>query len=292
MKEVRDDIQLLYDFWVVAKEGKLNVAADLLYTSSSNLSKRISTLEGYMNQTLMIRDNKGVKLTPAGEQLFKRIGSEMDSLTSIYDTSDKKGSLIIGTTRNIADNYLSKNLIEFKKNYPNVFIKIVTDNAANLNSYLIEHKIDFLIDYFPQINFIEKYNFETKILSEFKTCFACNKDFYKKIGNNITSLKELNNYNLVIPGSSRRRQMLDEILQRNNVVLNPTIEMPDSKLMVDFVKNTEYIGYFIKEELNDTDLIELNINEDLPLNSFGIVYLKNYNSNYHVKNFIKLILND
>ncbi len=66
MKEARNDIQLLYDFWVVAREGKLNVAANILDLTSSNLSKRISTLEGLMNQTLMIRDNKGIKLTLQG----------------------------------------------------------------------------------------------------------------------------------------------------------------------------------------------------------------------------------
>ena len=290
MKEARNDIQLLYDFWVVAREGKLNVAANILDLTSSNLSKRISTLEGLMNQTLMIRDNKGIKLTLQGKQLFKKIESEMANLTSIYGKADTKGSLIIGTTRNIADNYLATYLTIFKKKYPNVFIKIITDNASNLNTYLTEHKIDILIDYFPQINFTEKYDFETKSLNEFKTCFACSKDFYMKNGKYIESLKELNNYNLVIPGSSRRRQMLDEILQKNNIQLNPKIEMPDSKLMINFVERTEdYIGYFIENELAGTNLIKLKIKENLPSNSLGIVYLKNFNSNYNVKKFVELI---
>lgn len=39
--------------------------------------------------------------------------------------------------------------------------------------------------------------------------------------------------------------MLDEFLPKTNITLNPIIEMPDSKLMAEFI---DCIGYFIKEE--------------------------------------------
>lgn len=42
--------------------------------------------------------------------------------------------------------------------------------------------------------------------------------------------------------------MLDEVLQKTNITLNPIIEMPDSKLMAEFIKENDCIGYFIKEE--------------------------------------------
>ena len=143
----------------------------------------------------------------------------------------------------------------------------------------------------PHINSSEKYNFEVKTINEFHTCFACSKSFYEDNKNKIKSLSDLNNYKLVIPGSSRRRQMLDEILQSNNIVLNPTIEMPDSKLMIDFVNNNDYIGYFIEEELDNTELVKLDLKENMPTNAIGIIYHKKTINNT-AKTFVELVVSE
>ncbi len=68
--------------------------------------------------------------------------------------------------------------------------------------------------------------------------------------------------------------MLDEVLQKNNIVLKPKMQMPDSKLMYKIVQAKEFIGYFIENEIEDTDLVKLNLKEEMPVNSFGIVYSK------------------
>lgn len=131
---------------------------------------------------------------------------------------------------------LSDILSGFSKSNPNVKIKILIDSATNLNNYLIEHKIDVLIDYLPHINYSEKFNLEVKSLWQYKTCFACSKSFYEEIKDQIHSLSDLEKFKLVISGSSRRRQMLDNVLQKNNITLIPYHLMPDSKLMADFIK--------------------------------------------------------
>lgn len=292
MYNIRENLQLLWDFCIVAEELSISSAADKIYTSQSNLSKRMQTLENNLNIKLFISTNKGITLTSDGEKLYKDLTSKtlnnLISLNNVEDQTAFYGRIVIGTTRNIADNILAKYLSMYMKKYPNVEIKIITDNASNLNNFLLEHKIDVLIDYLPQINFTEKYDFVIKAFSEFKTCFACNNTYYDKIAKNIKSLNDLNNYNLIIPGSSRRRQMLDEVLQKNNVELSPQVEMPDSKLMADVVKNGNYIGYFIENEVEDYGLSKINLKEEMPVNAFGIVYSKD-TINFNAMNFINLI---
>ncbi len=294
MFDMRNNLSLLYDFYIVAKEKSFSDAAEKNVYSQSNLSRNIQKLEDELNLKLINRSNKGIKLTKDGENLYKTL-DEMFSNFSEYETNylsnndDLKGKIVIGTTRNIADNRLSEYLTKFYQKYPNVQVKIVTDNARNLNEYLINHKIDVLIDYLPQINFTEKSDLEIKNIGYFETCFACSQEFYNVVSKDIKSIEDLKRYKLIIPGSSRRRQGLDSILQPKNIELSPIIEMPDSKLMAEFIKSNNCIGYFIKEEVNDYNLKELKLIEEMPKNPIGIVYPKKTINNIANK-FVELVL--
>ncbi len=284
MLNLRNNLPLLYDFYIVACNKSFSKAARNNCTSQPSLSRNVGQLEDILNLKLLNRSNKGISLTSDGEQLFNKLKVVFDNLN--YDNEIK--TIVIGTTRNIADNILANYLCAFYNSHPNIEIKIITDSASNLNNYLLNHRIDVLIDYIPQINFTEKDGFEIKTMSQFNTCFACNKSFYEKNKKNIKSLHDLSKYNLIIPGASRRRQMLDEVLQNNNIILKPKMQMPDSKLMIDIVLKSNFIGYFIEEEINDTNLIKLNLKEKLPINPFGIVYSKK--TNKVALEFVELLL--
>ncbi|MFA7051178.1 MAG: LysR family transcriptional regulator, partial [Bacilli bacterium] len=267
MDDLRNNIALCYDFYIVAKEKGYSKAANKYYVSQSSLSRNIANLEDRLKMVLINRNNKGIQLTSEGEKLYYELDQLFNNLSQFNFENDLKhstdGLIKIGTTRNISDNKLLNYISTFNKMYPNIKIKIFTDNASNLNEYLKEHTIDVLIDYLPHINYSEKFEFEVKAISQFQTCFACSKDYFANEGKNIKSLKDLKEHKLIVPGSSRRRQLLDEVLQYNNVKLTPMIEMPDSKLMIDFVNENNYIGYFIEDEIKDSNLVKLNLNEKL-----------------------------
>lgn len=291
MNDFRNTLQLLYDFYLIAPEGNITKAAQNNYLSQPSLTRSIQTLESDLNLALLNRTNKGSSLTLDGEKLYKQL-DEVFSKFKELDFSNHailKGNITIGSTRNIADNKLSKILTDFYKLYPNIKINIITDSASNLNDYLKDHKIDVLIDYLPHINYSQKFEIEVKAIGEFNTVFACSKSFYEKNAKNIKCVDDLNKYKLVIPGSSRRRQLLDEFLQNNNIILSPIIEMPDSKLMAEFIKENDCIGYFIEEEADDYNLYKLKLDKDLPINSIGIIYSRN-TINDITKKFIELVL--
>lgn len=284
MKNLRNNLPLLYDFYIVASYKSYSKAAQNNYVSQSNLSRSVKTLEEELNLKLINRNNKGLNLTKDGIHLY----NELDKVFSTFSLNNDTitGVLAIGTTRNIADNKLIEYISLFNKKYPNVKIKIFTDSLTNLNEFFTSHKIDILIDYLPHDNYSDNNDIKKVQIDEFKTCFACSKTFKDK--DKIKSLKDLQNYNLVMPGNSRRKIFLDEILQKSNVELIPLVEMPDSKLMADFVINNDYIGYFIEEEVENYNLYKLNIKEELPINHIGMIYYKNQ-INSLTKMFIDLV---
>lgn len=289
----RNNLPMFYDFYIVAKEGSYSKAAEKTLTSKSNFHRTIKALEESLNLQLFTKTNKGVKLTLDGEKLYKELDEMFNKKVFNVEAKDQEltGTIKIGTTRNISDYKLEKYLTDFIEKYPNVEIKILTDNASNLNKYLVNREIDILIDYLLHINYSEKFELDVKAIGNFDTCFACSKMFYEKNKNSINKLEDLKNYKLVIPGSSRRRQMLDEVLQSNNVELKPNIEMPDSKLMIDFINNNDFIGYFIEEELKNTDLVKISLKEQMPVNSIGMIYHKK-TINSLAKRFVELVVSE
>lgn len=293
MNDLRNVLPLFYDFYIVAKEKSITKAASKNFVSQPSLTRSIQNLENELNLTLLNRNNKGISLTLDGEKLYKTLDGIFSNFenNSLYKSSDLKGNLTIGTTRNIADIKLNEFISKFCELYPFVKINIITDSATNLNEYLLEHKIDVLIDYLPHINYSSKFELEVKAIGQFNTVFACSKSFYEKNANNITSIKDLNNFKLIIPGKSRRRQLLDEFLQNNNITLTPIVEMPDSKLMADFIKKNDGVGYFIEDEADYYGLAKLSFMEDLPANSIGLIYAKN-TINEISKRFVELVLDN
>lgn len=288
--DLRNNFSYYHDFYITAKEKSYSEASKNNNVSQSSLTRSIKKLEEILDLKLVNTNNKGFELTLDGERIYKQLDmffNEINLFTANDLSTNIEVVLTIGTTRNIADFTLSKYITEFAKEYPNVKIKVNTDSASNLNDYLMNHKIDVLIDYLPHINYSEKFDLEVKPISQYKTCFACSKSYYETIKNKIKSLSDLSNYKLVISGSSRRRQMLDEILQKNNVELSVTHCMPDSKLMADFIKETDSIGYFIEEELEEYNLVKIDLKEEMPINPIGIIYSKKTINNV-TKNFINI----
>lgn len=264
VKDLRNNLHLLYDFYIVVKANSFSDAAKNNYVSQSNLSRNIKKLEEIMNLKLLNTSNKGFELTNDGLMLYNKLDIMFSNVNS-EEVSDI--TLTIGTTRNIADILLSKYILKFKEKFPNVKLKIIIDNAESLDIFLSKHKIDILIDYLPHIN----YNNSSDLKTE-----------------KIKTLKDLQDYKLIIPGFSRRKQFLNDLLQSQNIDLNPIMQLPDSKLMADLVKDTDYIGYFIKEEIRYYGLKEIKLKEKMPVNHIGIIYYKSYINNI-AKEFIKIV---
>ncbi len=290
--DLRNNFTYYYDFYISAKKNSFSKAGQQNHISPSSLSRSVSKLEELLCLKLVNTTNKGFELTLDGERIYNildQLFSKIDIFSAENLSSNLDITLTIGTTRNIADFMLSKYLTKFSQTYPNVKINIYTDNATNLNEYLMNHKIDVLIDYLPHINYSEKFDLEIQPIFEYNTCFACSKELYDQIKGKIKSLKDLANYTLVISGSSRRRQMLDEILQKNNIELNPTHLMPDSKLMADYIKANNYIGYFIEDEIKEYDLKKLDLKEIMPTNPIGLIYPKK-TINHITRDFIEIVI--
>lgn len=282
MIEYKDGINLnLYRiFYYVAKEGSISAAAKKIYVSQPAISKSLKKLEELLNVDLFYRTLTGVQLTEFGETLLFYVENSYNSLltaerTLLESKALERGKISIGVPSHIGSFFLFEYIEKFKKNYPNIKIKIVSRSTNEMIEQLESHEIDFMIDSSPVDT---KYNnVIIEKLVTFPNSFIAN----KKYDENMKSLKDFENEPFILPvNRSSRRKELEALLTSNNIELKNTIEIETTEMAISATKKGFGICVIaeeaVKTELETGQLFKLNVKEKLPGLEINIVYIENF----------------
>lgn len=288
------NLNLYRTFYEVAKHGSITEAAKSTFSSQPAISKAIKTLEDELKTQLFYRTLKGVELTEKGKELLFYIKSAYNSLVtaerSMLETENlERGKLSIGVPSQIGTFFIFDNIARFHKKHPNIEITLVTGKTAGLISLLKSHEIDFIIDSSPIQTDID--DVIIKPLTQVDNCFICKNGTSLKNIEAITSVKDLEDYPLILPikGTDNRNQ-LNNLFKQNNLNINNVINIHTSEMIVGAVKQDLGIGYIIydlvKNDIINKELNLVNIKENLPTITINLVYIKKYLTTAPLK-FIK-----
>lgn len=268
------NLNLYKTFYDVARYGSFSKAAELTFSTQPSVSKQIKNLETQLETELFYRKPNGVELTEKGRELLfyieKAYGNILTAERIMLETDNlNRGKLVIGLPSNMYK-FITDSIKDFNDRYPNIEISIITGTTTYLMNQLDRHKVDFIIDTLP-IDYTSNEIVIEKI-KEMKHCFiSCAKVDIKK-------LKDLENHQLILPlQKTNNRDMLDELLFKNNIELNKVINIHTSELIIDSVKNNMGIGYVLFDLVkDDKDINILNIQESLPLDTLALIYNKKF----------------
>lgn len=290
------DFELYRIFYVVAKRGNISKAALDLLISQPAISKSIKNLEGQLGGQLFIRTKRGVNLTEEGKEFYKYIEQAIDYI----DNAERKfselknletGCIKIGIGSTLTKDFLLPYLEKFHNKYPKIDIQIVTSSPKDLMSKLKNGLIDLII---LKIDNIEN-DYDIKFIKckEVHDCFIVNNN-YKELTNKELSIKDLNNYPLILPSKgSNTRAFLDNLAKQYNVILNPNMELTSYSLVIEFTKIGLGIGCATLENINNDlknkKLYKLNIKESIPTRHICIALSKKYIPNFATKKLVDLI---
>ena len=282
-------------FYHVALNQSISKAADKLLISQPAVSYQIKVLEEQLGITLFVRTKKGVTLTDEGKILYSYISKGIENfingenaLTNLKNLD--YGIIRIGASTTVSKHVLMPYLKIFHKLYPNIEINITNNLTEELMRELRNGNLDILILNLPMK---EVKDLDIKNILEVQDIFVANKDYYDILNKKI-SLNDLNNYPLLFQKKpSNTRDYLDNYLNTNKIKLIPKMEIVSYNLIMDFIKIGFGIGYatkeFIKEELNNGDLYELNVIPKIPKRFIGAVTLKQTIPNFSVNKLIDLM---
>lgn len=141
----------------ILEYGNISQAAKALFISQPYLSKYIKNLETELGVELLNRQVTPLILTYAGERYLsymKEIDEKYLKMKHEFEAIShfKKGRIILGINPILASYTLYQFLPEFIKTYPGLEIELVEESAAEMESLLLQNKIDICLNMLPIIN--------------------------------------------------------------------------------------------------------------------------------------------
>lgn len=282
-------------FYIVAKEGSISRAANILFISQPAITLQIKKLESELGVSLFTRTKHGVVLTEEGNILFEYIKVAMDNIINGENALSNLKNLDSGIIRIGASTTVSRHIVmpyleKFHEMYPKIEIQIVNSLTTNLLKELRNGNLDILF-----LNLPMDENKDLKIIpiTDVHDIFVGNKKYFDLTKGKI-SLEELNNYPLLFQKMpSNTRSYLNNYLKSNNTNLKPQLEVVSYNLIMDLVSAGFGIGYatkeFIKSELEKKELYEIKVEPSVPKRFIGIATIDKKTPNYSVKKLIQMI---
>lgn len=140
-----------YRYFVeVADQLSFSRAAEKLNISQSALSRQIQLLEAELTLKLFDRIGRGIALTSAGRDLYRRCRAVLNDAAFIAVRAQELargtgGLLRIGSTPPALESVISELLVGFRRRYPDLNIVLTEDSAAQLGEYLNEGRLDIAV---------------------------------------------------------------------------------------------------------------------------------------------------
>lgn len=133
--------------------GSLTRAAEVLHIAQPALSQQVATLEGELNQQLLIRTKRGVTPTGAGKILYTHARAILrqceQAQLAVHNVGQSlSGQVSIGFAPGTAASSITMPLLQaVRAEFPEVVIYLHENSGAVLNEKLINHQLDMAVIY-------------------------------------------------------------------------------------------------------------------------------------------------
>lgn len=134
-------------FLAVARQGSVKAAAEELSVTQPAVSAGVAALERDLGVTLLAREGRGVKLTPAGDALARHAAASLGLLEQGRDAATAaahagRGRLRLVAVTTAGEYVVPPILKAFRTKFPEVEIFLEVGNRALVNERLFERRAD------------------------------------------------------------------------------------------------------------------------------------------------------
>lgn len=250
-------------------KGSITAAADSLGYTPSAVSQLIAALEKELGLKLLIRSQKGVKLTSEGAEIEPVIRDYIKSEKEIYRKADElkglvTGEISIASYPSVATAWLPGIVRKFKNDYPGIHINIMESIRPDIMPLLEQNKADmaFLV-------YSEPMPYEWIPLAEVPVLAVLPED-HPLAGNSSFPIKECENSDFILGSWGKELEILS-ILRKYDVhpdIKYTTFDTPATLAMVRMGLGISLVNELSAEHWHE-DLVKLPL--DPPENvTFGI----------------------
>lgn len=142
------DLELLNTFAVVARTGEFKQAAQVIHRSQGAVSMQIKRLEALVGHQLIIRSNRGIRLTKQGDLLLsysKQMLNLNRATMTALQSNQLSGNLNIGIPTDYAQDFLQYFMPMLNSEFPNLKAKLFCERSRVLRKKIAAGKLDIAI---------------------------------------------------------------------------------------------------------------------------------------------------
>jgi DNA-binding transcriptional LysR family regulator len=284
-------------FYRVVECGNMTLAAKKLYLAQSTVSRTIQQLENKLGCMLLVRSTRGVKLTEEGQILYRHLKAAFEHieiaeerLTNIRRLNE--GVLRIGASELTLDFYLLPYLERFKREHPNICIRLSYSNPELAINELDSGLLDMAVLASPLVENEAIRVFPIKSINY--TLFAGPR--FNDLKSRKVNLRDLKDYPFICMEKGMSvRIYADRLAESEGFALQPECEVGSMPLLISMVQINLGLSFapalHIQKALEDNTVFEIKLQQDLPHENICLLTSRDAPKNNISNEFIKILFN-
>jgi DNA-binding transcriptional LysR family regulator len=213
-------------FLTVVEKGSLRRASEALYVAPSAISRQIALLEQRFGAPLIDRDQKGFRLTPAGELVAQQARNTLHDIDRLkVDIDDlqamRRGLIRIASVEGVVSGLLYDCIGEFVAKYPSIRFDIQVMGGDAALEAVAREDCDIAISYEPKPHpdVLEHCHFQDPIVAVMATDHPLART-------KTVELKQLLDFPLTLLGSTHAtRRIVDRLLAESGLLAEPRMNV-------------------------------------------------------------------
>lgn len=285
-------------FYYVGKYESFTMAAKELAISQPAVSQAMKQLENILEVKLFVRGSKGIRLTKEGQLLYEyvqkgyeqmELGEQMLAKLTYLDA----GELRIGASDMTLQYFLLPYLELFHEKHPGIRVYITNAPTPETLQNLQAGQIDFAVVTTP---FEKEEEYQITPVREIEDVFVAGHR-YMHLKNHMTDFSQLVDYPIVsLEKNTSTRRYMDELLEKEGVILTPEFELATSDMIVQFALRNLGIGCVVKDfalpYMESGKLFALRFNKMIPKREICIVTDKKMPGSFAAQKLLELIVSN
>ena len=231
------DLQQLRGFYEVARERSFTRAAGRLYLTQPAISQQVRVLEEEMGERLIERKRGGVRLTPAGEILFRRSRQVFEQLQGAREELDAlrnvlRGTVTIATSDTNCMYVLPPVLEQFRRRFPDVAVVVLNKLSSEVGELVGQDEVDFGLATLP----LPQRNLEQESLFTRRDVLICPPGHRWARRRQITIETLAEEGQLVLEEGSMSRSLLNDLFRQAALQMNVAMNLGSIEVIKRFVQ--------------------------------------------------------
>lgn len=287
------NLEYLKAFYLTVQLNSISKAAKELHLTQPGLSLQLQSLERSLEVTLLIRSNRGVKLTEAGQIVY----DYADTILSMQDNIDRdlkslksnKKELLLGSCKAIGEFALPCSIYVFKQGLKDLNINFEIKNTEDVVKKLLDRTINLGIIHGKT----NESKLKTDLIATDRLVLVTSLPLMK----DVVSFEEFLQLPLILRehGSGTLESIKREVRKHNVKLedLNIVYELNSMEAIKNSVLAGKGIAFIpelsIKRNIKDGDLKEIQVDGINIENEYYIAYRDDHELDIYEKEFIRFI---